>query len=133
MNPSGILKFTKIFKFTKNFIWKTSLENFLRKKSVLWAAYFRTIVVIVVIKILDKSRWRSSLLERSLETLCQYIYLGFEPQIREHLFWRTVPLAVSAPCSILVGSIMHQSRYWLYNFIQKNLSSFSTVILILQN
>ena len=62
MNASGILKFTKIFKFTKHFIWKTSLENFLRKKkkenflSVLLAAYFRTIVVIVVIKILDKSR-----------------------------------------------------------------------------
>ena len=37
-----------------------------------------------------------------LKTLCKYINLGFKPQILEHLFWRTVPLAVSDPCSILL-------------------------------
>ena len=39
-----------------------------------------------------------------LETFCKYINPGFKPQILEHLFWRTAPLAVSDPCSILVDN-----------------------------
>ena len=39
-----------------------------------------------------------------LETFCEYINPGFKPQILEHLFWRTVPLAVSDLCSILVDN-----------------------------
>ena len=42
--------------------------------------------------------------EEFLETLCMCIYLVFEPQISEHLLWRTVPLAVSRPCNILVNN-----------------------------
>ena len=39
-----------------------------------------------------------------LETLRKCIYLGFWPQILEHLLWRTVTLAVSPPCSTLVNN-----------------------------
>ena len=40
---------------------------------------------------------------------------GFKPQILEHLFRRTVPLAVSDPCSSLC--IINFSWYWLYSVI----------------
>ena len=39
-----------------------------------------------------------------LETLCKCIYLGFSPQVSQHHMRRTVPLAVSPPCSILVNN-----------------------------
>ena len=38
------------------------------------------------------------------ETFCKYINPGFKPKISEHLFWRTVPLAVSDPYSILADN-----------------------------
>ena len=37
------------------------------------------------------------------ETICKCIYLGFLPQVLQHLLWRTVSLAV-CPCSILVNN-----------------------------
>ena len=40
-----------------------------------------------------------------LETLWNYINLEFKPQILEPRFWRTVPLAGSDPCSVLVDNI----------------------------
>ena len=40
---------------------------------------------------------------------------GFKPQILEHLFRRTVPLAVSDPCSSLC--IINFSWYWLHSVI----------------
>ena len=40
----------------------------------------------------------------SRSILYKYINLGFEPQILEHLFWRTALLAVSDPSRIIVDN-----------------------------
>ena len=60
------------------------------------------IVITVVIKILEKNLLKSCFRNKFLGTFCRYINPEFKPQILEHLFWRTVPLAVSGFSYILV-------------------------------
>ena len=58
----------------------------------------------------DQNPWKISFKKLGfrnefLEYLCKYnINPGIKPQILEHIFWRTVPLAASDPCSILVDN-----------------------------
>ena len=92
-------------KYTKKVLWKNFTfcgycdRCFGKKCSV--SCIFQTIVVIVVMKILEKHWWRKSVLERN--SLLVYLYRIFQPQIII-LFWRTIPYAESAPCSILVDN-----------------------------
>ena len=71
-----------------------------KKHSV--SCIFKTIIEILVIKILEKYLFKSSILEINFKKSLYYINLGFKPQILEHLLWRTIPLVASDPCGILV-------------------------------
>ena len=64
----------------------------------------------------------------------KYINPGFKLQILEHLLWRTVPLAVPDPCSILVDNTSYILVDIDCTVLFRRISSSSrTVISILQN
>ena len=52
----------------------------------------------------DILKFRISVLENNFYKLGKWIYLGLQPQVLQHVLWKTVPLAVSTPCSILVSN-----------------------------
>ena len=52
----------------------------------------------------DILKFRISVLENNFYKLGQWIYLGLQPQVLQHLLWKTVPLVVSTPCCILVSN-----------------------------
>ena len=87
----------------KESFWKTSIFV-VTVTGVLEKVFCQVIVVIIIIKILEKFLWKKSVLELIFRNSLLVHLSRILTTILEHLFWRTVPLATSSPCSILVDN-----------------------------